>query len=96
MPGHTLVIPKNPIEFVWDLPEDDYLSLLTTAKKVALHMRQILPQPYIHMNIDGTDVPHAHIHLVPFTIGADLHKPDRMNIPPDDQGLAEMVEKLKM
>lgn len=96
MPGHVLVIPKNPIEFVWDLPEEDYQKLMQITKKISLHMRQILPQPYIHMSVVGTDVPHTHIHLIPFSTTADFHKPNRINQEPDHDKLAEMAEKLRL
>jgi histidine triad (HIT) family protein len=66
--GHTLVIPKHGAEFVWDLSEENYTSLMKTARKVALHLQQSLPYPYIHLGIVGVDVPYAHVHLIPFTL----------------------------
>ena len=95
MPGHTLVIPKNPVEFVWDLLTDDYGALLLATKKIALNMRQKLPQQYVYMSVVGTDVPHAHIHLVPFDVLADFHKPDRTKQEPDHEKLAAMAEILR-
>ncbi len=94
--GHTLVIPKNPVEFVWDLPEADYQALMITSKKLALHIRQKLPEQYIHMNVVGTDVPHAHVHLIPFNKPADFHNPDRMQKEPDHEALAKIAEKLRL
>ena len=96
VPGHTLVVPKNPTEFVWDLPDDDYQALLAVSKKIALHMREILPQKYVHMSVVGTDVPHAHIHLIPFDVTADFHNRERMNSEPDFDALAKMAEKLRL
>jgi len=95
MPGHTLVIPKNPQEFVWDLEEDDYQAVMKTCQKVAKKLREVLPQAYIHMGVVGIDVPHAHVHLVPFDKTADLHKPDRDKGKPDHEALAKMAEKLR-
>lgn len=95
-PGHTLVIPKNPTEFVWDLPEDDYHALMTVSKKLALHLRQTLPYNYVHMGIVGIDVPHAHVHLIPFNDTADFHNPGRMQKEPDHEALAEMAQKLRI
>lgn len=94
MPGHTLVIPKNPTEFVWDLPTEDYQALMQSVNKVARRLRELLPQEYINMNVVGIDVPHAHVHLIPFDTSADLHKPERDATEPDHQALAKMAEKL--
>lgn len=93
-PGHTLVIPKKQIEFVWDLPDEDYQAVMATVKKVALRLREVLPQHYVSERIVGTDVPHAHVQLVPFTVTADLRKPQDMESEPDHTALAEMAKKL--
>lgn len=95
-PGHTLVIPKNPVEFVWDLPTDDYTALMDAVKKIALHLRDQLPQQYVHMSVDGTDVPHAHVHLIPFDKTSDFHNPKRMQQEPDHEALAQLAEKLRL
>lgn len=96
VPGHTLVIPKNPTEFVWDLEAKDYQALMATAKKLALHLRELLPEQYVHMSIVGTDVPHAHIHLIPFNKTADFHNAERMKQEPDHKALASMAKKLRL
>jgi histidine triad (HIT) family protein len=95
-PGHVLVIPKEQIEFAWDLPDDLYQAVMATSKKIALYMRQVLPQKYVHMRIVGTDVPHTHIHLIPFNSSAELtYEPD-LSAEPDHAALAEMAEKLRL
>ncbi len=72
--GHTLVIPKvNPAEFVWDLDDVTYDALMGAVRKIARHLREKTGKKYIHEAIVGTDVPYAHIHLVPFDDGAELH-----------------------
>lgn len=63
--GHTLVIPKIEVDRIYDLPEEDYISLMLTAKKVARKMEDVLGKRVI-WKVVGTDVPHAHIHLMPF------------------------------
>lgn len=95
-PGHVLVIPKNPSEFVWDMTDDDYQALMSVVKKISLHMRKVLPQKYIHMSVVGTDVPHAHVHLVPFNVTADFHNPERMTKEPDHKALEAMAEKIHL
>lgn len=63
--GHTLVIPKIEVDRIYDLPEEDYISLMLTAKKVARKMEDVLGKRVI-WKVVGTDVPHTHIHLMPF------------------------------
>lgn len=94
--GHTLVVPKTEVEFVWDLNDEDYAALMATARKVALRLREVMNTPYVGENIIGTDVPHAHIHLVPFTVTAEIHRvaQSRDDITPDHEALAALAEKL--
>ena len=93
-PGHTLVIAKNPTEFVWDLPEEDYLALMATTQKIARHLREKLDKPYIGSKIIGTDVPHNHVHLIPFATGEGLHHQPDFDAEPDHEALKAMADKL--
>jgi len=93
-PGHVLVIPKQQIEFVWDLPDELYQAVMATAKKVALRMREVLPQKYVSERIVGIDVPHAHVHLIPFTESFELRNQADMTAEPDHDSLAEIAHKL--
>lgn len=95
-PGHTLVIPRREVEFVWDLEPREYTALMATAQKVAVHLRNALAVPYVGEQIIGVDVPHAHVHLVPFTdVKEYRHVPD-MSEQPDFEALAAMAEKLAL
>ena len=62
--GHTLVIPKNEVDKIYELPDEDYQALMTTVKKLSKHMEQILGSRIL-WKVVGTDVPHAHVHLMP-------------------------------
>lgn len=96
-PGHTLVIPKKQVEFVWDLNQEDYSALTATAKKVALRLREVMEVPYVGEMIVGTDVPHAHIHLVPFSDSHQMHQLPDLNAELDEiaqQELAKLADKL--
>lgn len=93
-PGHTLVIPKKQIEFVWDLPDEDYRAVMMTSKKVALRLRNILKVPYVSERVVGVDVPHAHVQLIPFSTTRQLHTPQDMNSEPDHPALAQLAQKL--
>lgn len=96
MPGHVLVVPKTEVEFVWDLPDEYYQALMSTVKKVAVRMRESLPQQYIHERIVGIDVPHAHVQLIPFDTTDELSKQQDMDSEPDHAELAQMAEKLRL
>ncbi len=63
--GHTLVIPKKEIDYIFDMEDGDLAALTAFAKKVAKALIKVCPAPKIGMSVIGLDVPHAHIHLVP-------------------------------
>ena len=94
--GHTLIVPKNQIEFVWDLPDEDYRAVMETTKIVANKLREVLPFSYVSERIVGTDVPHAHIQLIPFNDSRELTKQQDMDAVPDHDALANMAAKLKI
>ncbi len=62
--GHTLVIPKNEVDRIYDLPEEDYTALMATVKKLSVRMEKVLGERIL-WKVVGTDVPHAHVHLMP-------------------------------
>ncbi len=93
-PGHTLVIPKKQVEFVWDLDDDDYQAVMATTKKVALRLRDVFGKPYIGELIFGNDVPHAHVHVFPFATTEEARFiPDPL-AEPDHAALAKLAEQL--
>ena len=63
-PGHTLVIPKVEVDKVYELSDEDYQALWNTVRKVAKRMEEVLGARTL-MKVIGTDVPHAHVHLLP-------------------------------
>ena len=92
--GHTLVITKKQVQYVWDLEPAEYAALMDTVKKLALHLREALGVPYVGEVVEGVDVPHAHVHLIPFTTAEQFRNvPDR-TIEPDHQALAEIAKKI--
>lgn len=62
--GHVLVIPKLEIDKIYDLPEEDYLALMKTVKRISKYMEEALGRR-IFWKVIGTDVPYAHVHLTP-------------------------------
>ena len=63
--GHTLVVPKNEVDKIYELPDEDYLALMQTVKKLSQHMEKVLGKRTL-WKVIGTDVPHAHVHLLPY------------------------------
>lgn len=95
-PGHTLVIPKKEIEFVWDLDDDTYQAVFKTAKMIAARQKEVLQVPFVGSQIIGVDVPHAHVHLIPFTAVSEYRRVVDMSGEPDHESLAQMAEKLRL
>ncbi len=94
IPGHTLVIPKKQVEFIWDLEDADYQAVMATAKKVARRMRDVLGVKYVGEKIIGTDVPHAHIHLIPFNDSSEMRDVGHETDEPDHEAFKALAEKL--
>jgi histidine triad (HIT) family protein len=65
--GHTLVVPKKEIDYLFDIDDVTYVGLQLFAKKVAEQLKRAYPEKRIGVAVIGLEVPHAHIHLVPFT-----------------------------
>lgn len=70
--GHTLVIPKKEVDYLFDLDDETYAGLQLFAKKVALGIQRAIPCKKVGVMVLGLEVPHAHIHLVPMQSEADL------------------------
>ena len=62
--GHTLVIPKKEVDKIYDLEDEDYDALMKTVKKLSKHMEEKIGSRIL-WKVVGTDVPHAHVHLMP-------------------------------
>jgi histidine triad (HIT) family protein len=71
--GHTLVVPKQEVDYIFDLDDDDYSALNLFAKKVARAIGQVIPDKRIGTAVIGIEVPHAHIHLIPFSTMKELN-----------------------
>ena len=93
-PGHTLVVPKQQVEFVWDLEEADYQAVMAAAKKVALRLREVLAAPYVGELVVGVDVPHAHVHVYAFTTVEESRFIPDQTAEPDHRALAAVAKKL--
>lgn len=90
-PGHTLVVPKKQIDHLWDLSDEDYQTLMSTVKKVARRIREVLETSRIGVKVEGLEVPHAHVHLIPFNTLAEFNHPPS---PVSNGELTEMAKRL--
>lgn len=63
--GHTLVIPKKEVDYIFDLDSETYLGLMDFSKKVATAIKSVIPCNRISVQVIGLEVPHAHVHLIP-------------------------------
>ncbi len=83
--GHTLVIPKHEVNYIFDLDEAEYEGLWSFARRVAKAMKQALPCQRIGVAVMGLEVPHAHIHLVPINKESDMNFfADKLSLPADE------------
>lgn len=70
--GHTLVIPKKEVDYIFDIEDDLLAGLLIFAKKIAKALKATVPCKRIGVAVIGLEVPHAHVHLVPMNAMSDL------------------------
>jgi histidine triad (HIT) family protein len=63
--GHTLCVPKQEIDKIFDIDDDLYLGLMQFSKKIAIALEKSVPCKRIGMAVIGLEVPHAHVHLIP-------------------------------
>lgn len=64
-PGHTLVIPKIEVDYLFDVDDETLAGLLPFAKRVARAIERVVPCARIGVTVIGLEVPHAHVHLIP-------------------------------
>lgn len=93
--GHTLVIPKKEVDYLFDLDEETYIGLMQFAKKVAAGIKKTIPCNRISMQVIGLEVPHAHIHLIPINSMADCNfsQPKLQLSKEEFEGIAEQIRK---
>lgn len=71
--GHTLVIPKREVDYLFDLDAELYQSLMLFARQVATAQKKVIPCLRIGVAVIGLEVPHAHVHLIPMNAVSDLN-----------------------
>jgi histidine triad (HIT) family protein len=92
-PGHSLVIPKQEIDDVFDLPESLLSGLLVFARPVAQAIQEVTGAERVGIAVVGIEVPHAHVHLIPIDEIGDLDFRKAQNA--DDEELAAIAEHIR-
>ncbi len=69
--GHTLCIPKEEVDKIFDLDEDTYNGLMKFSRKVAMAMERVVDCKRVGMSVIGLEVPHVHVHLIPLNTMED-------------------------
>jgi histidine triad (HIT) family protein len=91
--GHTLVVPKREVDYLFDLPDDEYSALWNSARSVAAGLKEATGCARVVVIVLGYEVPHAHIHLIPSNSLGDVP------FPPVDasarERLAETAERVR-
>lgn len=93
--GHTLVIPKKEVDYLFDLDEETFIGLQRFARKVALALKEAVPCKRIGVAVLGMEVPHAHIHLVPMQSELDLNfsNPKKKFTPEEFEEIRSKIEQ---
>lgn len=71
--GHTLVIPRREVDYIFDLDDDELAEMVVFAKHVAAAIKKAFPCRKVGMAVLGLEVPHAHIHLIPMQTEKDMN-----------------------
>ncbi|MFT7247501.1 MAG: histidine triad (HIT) family protein [Arcticibacterium sp.] len=91
--GHTLVIPKAEVDYIFDLDDELYLRLMAFSKKVASYVKQAIPCKRIGISVIGLEVPHAHVHLIPLKSMADMDFGKKLTLSQED--LTEIAVRIR-
>jgi histidine triad (HIT) family protein len=92
--GHTLVVPKKEVDFIFDLDDDTLAGLNVFSKKVAQAIRKTIPCQRVGVAVIGLEVPHTHVHLVPMNSMGDLNF-TRAKLNPSKEELSATAEKIR-
>ncbi len=82
--GHTLCIPKQEINKIFDIEEDLYIGLMQFSKKIAIALEKSVPCKRIGMAVIGLEVPHAHVHLIPLNDMDEMRFQNKVSLTKDE------------
>lgn len=92
--GHTLVIPKKPVDYIFDMETEDFNRIWLFAKEVAKKIKKVIPCKKVGLAVVGLEVAHAHIHLVPINEVSDINfSKEKLSL--SHQEYRDIQEKIK-
>lgn len=92
--GHTLVIPKKEIDYIFDLSDERLAGLMTFSKGVALALENVVSCARIGVSVVGLEVPHAHVHLIPINSVGDMSfTKEKLSVSQEE--LAELAKAIR-
>ena len=91
--GHTLCIPKQEVDKIFDIEDELYLGLMQFSKKVAVALEKTIPCNRIGMTVIGLEVPHAHVHLIPLNEMDEMRFKNKVSMTTEEfQVLAKQIQ----
>lgn len=91
--GHTLCIPKQEINKIFDIEDKLYLGLMKFSKKVAIALEKTVPCKRVGMAVVGLEVPHAHVHLIPLNEMDEMRFQNKVTLSKEE--FEDLAEKIK-
>ena len=93
--GHTLVVPKNEVDYLFDLDDEELSAMSVFAKRVAAAVKEVFPCRKVGMAVLGLEVNHAHIHLIPLQNEGDMDfRKEKLQLPKEEmQQIADSILK---
>lgn len=91
--GHTLVIPKREVDYVFDLDEDTYTRLFLFARRIVPALEKTVPCMRVGMSVIGLEVPHTHIHLLPLNSMKDADFSKKIKVSQEE--LADLAKTIR-
>jgi len=91
--GHTLCIPKQEIDKIFDMDDELYLGLMKFSKKIAIALEKSVPCKRVGMAVVGLEVPHAHVHLIPLNHMDEMRFHDKVSLSKEEfEALAKSIQ----
>ncbi|MBF7092946.1 HIT family protein [Flavobacterium sp. ALJ2] len=91
--GHTLCIPKQEINKIFDMDDELYLGLMQFSKKVAIALEKTVPCKRVGMAVVGLEVPHAHVHLIPLNEMDEMRFHNKVSLTKEEfEALAKSIQ----
>lgn len=96
--GHTLVIPKKEVDYIFDLDDETYSGLMAFARRVARALQEAVECKRVGVAVMGLEVPHTHIHLIPITTEGDMNFfREKLSLPAEEMAAiaARIAQQMK-